>query len=355
MLTTSVSPTFLLDEEGELTDSAVMNLSHVITEFSFGPYFPDIAQPLDNSFELTHEREPTVRRSPVVMLTLMSAFIAYQYFLHIVPTTYVAPRSQPLRTNQYSVTHYTRQVDHGRGTPGIFFKFELDPLNIAIHQRTTTFGQFFTRWLPSPGAQLFAYPIFPSRCIGVVGGIFVCVSYAVRVGAKAIDVVTGADKSSGLVPPTPTKVSGTRSKWVGGDIRARGKGSGSTRVVQQGNGWVVEKDSPYGSPYLGTSNSPLPSPYLPNSPGTPSFGPPPSVTRSSFGPISPVPPSPVTLSPSTNTLPPYSPRVPYTPSLLSRSTSLTHNDDTAPGTPSYNHFPPTPGPSDDFGDAKKSD
>lgn len=29
-----------------------MNLSHVITEFSFGSFFPDISQPLDNTFEL---------------------------------------------------------------------------------------------------------------------------------------------------------------------------------------------------------------------------------------------------------------------------------------------------------------
>jgi len=195
------------------------------------------------------------------------------------------------------------------------------------------------------------------RCIGVVGGIFVCVSYAVRVGVKAIDVVTGTDQSSGLVPPTPTKVSGARSKWTGGDLRARGKGPGSTRVVQQGNGWVVEKDSPYGSPYnspyLGTSNSALPSPYLPTSPGTPSFGPPPSVTRSTFGPVSPVPPSPGTRSLSINAPPPYSPRVPHTPSLLSRPASF-HQNDPAPGTP-HNHFPPTPGPSDSFSDAKKSE
>lgn len=32
-----------------LTSPAVMNLSHVIHEFSFGPYFPRIVQPLDNS------------------------------------------------------------------------------------------------------------------------------------------------------------------------------------------------------------------------------------------------------------------------------------------------------------------
>lgn len=33
-----------------------MNLSHIITEFSFGPYFPEIVQPLDNSFESTDKR-----------------------------------------------------------------------------------------------------------------------------------------------------------------------------------------------------------------------------------------------------------------------------------------------------------
>jgi hypothetical protein len=35
--------------------STAINLSHVITEFSFGPYFPDITQPLDYSYEVTHE------------------------------------------------------------------------------------------------------------------------------------------------------------------------------------------------------------------------------------------------------------------------------------------------------------
>jgi len=34
-----------------------MNLSHIITEFSFGPYIPDIVQPLDYSYEKTYERK----------------------------------------------------------------------------------------------------------------------------------------------------------------------------------------------------------------------------------------------------------------------------------------------------------
>jgi hypothetical protein len=41
----------------EHTDHALMNLSHVIHEFSFGPYFPEIAQPLDSSVEVSNERK----------------------------------------------------------------------------------------------------------------------------------------------------------------------------------------------------------------------------------------------------------------------------------------------------------
>lgn len=41
-----------------------MNLSHVITEFSFGPYFPDIAQPLDYSFEIANQRMSTFLKIP---------------------------------------------------------------------------------------------------------------------------------------------------------------------------------------------------------------------------------------------------------------------------------------------------
>ena len=106
-----------------------MNLSHVISEFSFGPHFPDMTQPLDYTFEVT--KEP---------------FVAYQYFLHVVPTEYIAPRSQPLRTNQYSVTHYTRVLQHNQATPGIFFKFDLDPLALTIHQRTTSLVQLLIRY-----------------------------------------------------------------------------------------------------------------------------------------------------------------------------------------------------------------
>ncbi|KAF7317349.1 hypothetical protein HMN09_00470900 [Mycena chlorophos] len=302
-------------------DHNLMNLSHVITEFSFGPYFPDIVQPLDNSFEVTDEH-----------------FVAYQYFLHVVPTTYIAPRSSPLRTAQYSVTHYTRVMDHHSGTPGIFFKFDLDPMSITIHQRTTSFIQLII------------------RCVGVIGGVFTCMGYAIKVGTAAVDAVTGADSGNIAAEPVST-TSALRSKFTGGALRARPK---SGRLIPQGNGWVMEGTpgspgyeyagsnggtpvsagfsvppaSPYSpgpgaggpaSPYANAYSPNLASPY--SQPGTPAFGP------GSAGP----PPRRGMNSPR-----------PLSVSSASGFPGMGVGAGSLPGTPSYGVFPPTPSPGSGF-------
>ncbi|KAF8800826.1 DUF1692-domain-containing protein [Phlegmacium glaucopus] len=69
-------------------DHKQMNFSHIVTEFSFGPHFPDLVHPLDNSFEATDKN-----------------LIAFQYFLHIVPTTYIAPRTRTLYALINTVLH----------------------------------------------------------------------------------------------------------------------------------------------------------------------------------------------------------------------------------------------------------
>lgn len=170
--------------------------------------------------------------------------------------------------------------------------------------------------------------------------------YAVRIGSKAVEVVTGGEE----VLVSSGQASGVKKKWGGGELRARarnGSASGS-RVVQQGSGWVVEKDSPYGgSPY----SSPAVSPFVNgngSAPGTPGFGPP-----SGFGPASPNRPPSIS-SPSLHPrspsygASPYTPRSPYMPSSLSRSTS---GNDSTPQTPAagYAQFPPTPGPNSSSG------
>ncbi|KAI0763353.1 endoplasmic reticulum vesicle transporter-domain-containing protein [Trametes elegans] len=302
-------------------DHKLMNLSHVITEFSFGPYFPDITQPLDNSLEITQD-----------------PFVAYQYFLHVVPTTYIAPRSAPLNTHQYSVTHYTRVLDHHRGTPGIFFKFDLEPMKLTIHQRTTTLVQLFI------------------RCVGVIGGVFVCMGYAVKITGHAVDAVTGADRTNGIVAAESSSVNKFGKRFGTGDLRLRP----SNRVVRQGSGWAVEGGSPYGS-YAGTpvsaafgspSPSAHPSPYAPSFPASPNPAPPPGNATYGLGlatspllgprsaasrPSSMVGGTPGSPFPTGATA--GSPYAPQSPGLLS-----------TPGTPGlYAHFPPTPNTANGYG------
>ncbi|OBZ72380.1 ER-derived vesicles protein ERV41 [Grifola frondosa] len=305
-----------------------MNLSHVITEFSFGPYFPDITQPLDNSFELTQDR---------LLADCLIAFIAYQYFLHIVPTTYVAPRSKPLHTNQYSVTHYTRVLEQHKGTPGIYFKFDLDPLSITIHQRTTSFVQLMI------------------RCVGVIGGVFVCMGYAVKITTHAVEAVSGADKTQGIVAAEATGISANiRKKFGSADLRLRSGSSGS-RVVRQGTGWAVEGGSPYGS----YASTPVSTAFANSSPFTPSFpangsaaaSPNPALTPGgrpvgyglgfsspSFGPASPSTRPPLGTPGSVGSPFPTAATAgsPYVPVAMSTPPT--------PGTANglYAHFPPTP-------------
>ncbi|RSH86879.1 uncharacterized protein EHS24_005157 [Apiotrichum porosum] len=122
----------------EHTDHALMNVSHVIHEFSFGPFFPAIAQPLDLSLESTDE-----------------PFTAFQYFLRIVPTTYIDASRRKLVTSQYA------------GIPGIFFKYDLEPMTVTIRERTTTLYQFLI------------------RLVGVVGGVWMVAAFGLRVANRA--------------------------------------------------------------------------------------------------------------------------------------------------------------------------
>ena len=290
-----------------------MNLSHVITEFSFGPYFPDITQPLDYSLELAHE-----------------PFVAYQYFLSIVPTTYVAPRSPPLLTNQYSVTHYVQPIIHGHGTPGIFFKFDLDPLAVEVNQRTTGFIQVFI------------------RVIGVVGGVWVCFGWGLKVAGKVTDKV-GLTNPHGVSGEEilSADVSGRKKSWRGADLRSRKPGTEPAWIAEGGSAYSSYANTPMsatfshpggpGSQYSGTPASP----YFPGTPSlyapAPRSAPPPP---SSGAHASHFPPSPI---PGQAAFPP-SPLLAqsaFPPSpLLGQATSL------PPGTPgsAASHFPSSPVP-----------
>ncbi|KIJ52477.1 hypothetical protein M422DRAFT_26067 [Sphaerobolus stellatus SS14] len=238
----------------EHTDHNMINMSHVINEFSFGPYFPDITQPLDYSFEIADDH-----------------FKAYQYFITVVPTTYIAPRSKPLKTNQYSVTNYQRIVPHNKGAPGIFFKFDMEPLSLTVHQRTTTFIQLLI------------------RCVGVIGGIWVCTRWSIKVGSKVTEVVVGPDKTPGIVA---AEASGVKKRWGGGELRARPNAGNASPYSSYAGTPVNSTFSNAGTP-VGSFFPSSAGPYSPASPYTGSAQHSPYLPPGSPHASSPFPPSPL--------------------------------------------------------------
>lgn len=64
--------------------------------------------------------------------------------------------------------------EHGHGVPGIFFKYDLEPMSITIRERTTTLYQFLI------------------RLVGVIGGVWTVAAFSLRVANRAQKEVTKA-------------------------------------------------------------------------------------------------------------------------------------------------------------------
>ena len=94
-----------------------------------------------------------------------------------------------------SVTHYTHEVQHDQGTPGIFFKFEPDPLHITLHQWITSFLQLLIQVV-----------------VSVFGGIFICMGYTIHITTCTIEVISSADQTFWIVAAVFQCESGLESK-----------------------------------------------------------------------------------------------------------------------------------------------
>lgn len=252
-----------------------------------------------------------------------------QYYVTVVPTVYHAPRSAPLHTNQYSVNSYRRTIEHGRGTPGIFIKFDVDPMEMHVWQRTTSFPQFII------------------RLCGVVGGVWVCASWAVKVFAKAASM-TGVVRKDDDTLVNEVENARLRKKasqrWGGSDIRARSAG---------GTGWTIDGGAP-GSPATPYSPSGAAANGYLNTP----TGASPSPSRSNSYFTAPVPanvPLPTTPLPGTpasaNFAPngqtpsyPYANGRPQPGRTMSSTSQLGNGYSSGPATPTRMDTPQTPTP-----------
>ncbi|KAK4689985.1 endoplasmic reticulum-Golgi intermediate compartment protein 2, partial [Tremellales sp. Uapishka_1] len=190
----------------EHTDHTLMNLTHVIHEFSFGPFFPAISQPLDLSLETTDQ-----------------PFTIFQYFLRIVPTTYIDASRRKLVTSQYAVTDYSHNFEHGRGVPGIFFKYDLEAMALTIRERTTSLYQFLI------------------RLVGVVGGVWTVAAFGLRVLMRAqreVSKVVVGEKEimpSSIATPSPAAMRDDGGSYFGG-------GAAASKVMSRAGSWMSGKE-----------------------------------------------------------------------------------------------------------------
>ncbi|KAI0237071.1 Endoplasmic reticulum-Golgi intermediate compartment protein 3 [Lamellibrachia satsuma] len=107
------------------------DLSHKISHLSFGMDYPGQVNPLDHTTESTEHTS-----------------VMFQYFVKIVPTTYVKANNKMIQTSQFSVTKHQRILSTGglgeSGLPGVFFMYELSPMMVKYTEKHRSFMHFLT-------------------------------------------------------------------------------------------------------------------------------------------------------------------------------------------------------------------
>ncbi|ODV63456.1 Erv41p [Ascoidea rubescens DSM 1968] len=123
---------------------ASLNFTHVISEFSFGEFYPYLTNPLDFTAKVTKEQKQS-----------------YQYYMSVVPTTY-KKLGVELQTYQYSLTEQDKlfkdlRLNH---IPGIFFKYDFEPISLLIQEKRISFIRFMTRLITICGGIMISFQWF---------------------------------------------------------------------------------------------------------------------------------------------------------------------------------------------------
>lgn len=131
----------------------------MISELSFGPHYPTLLNPLDKTIAAAD-----------------SHYYKYQYFLSVVPTIYskgsensvdayaaahgsVHPQNTKnmVFTNQYAVTSQSDAIpENPNFVPGIFFKYNIEPILLLINQHRGSFLTLVIRLVNTVAGVLVA-------------------------------------------------------------------------------------------------------------------------------------------------------------------------------------------------------
>ncbi|KAF4120093.1 endoplasmic reticulum-Golgi intermediate compartment protein 2 [Geosmithia morbida] len=136
------------------------DFSHIISELSYGPFYPSLVNPLDRTVNNVRDN-----------------FHKFQYYLSVVPTVYTHG-STTIPTNQYAVTEQSKQIDE-RSIPGIFFKYDIEPIMLVVNETRLSFLSFII------------------RVVNVVSGVLVAGHWGFTITEWARDVIGRRRRSSG--------------------------------------------------------------------------------------------------------------------------------------------------------------
>ncbi|KAL1104056.1 hypothetical protein V6Z11_D04G042200 [Gossypium hirsutum] len=106
-----------------------VNVSHMIHDLSFGPKYPGLHNPLDDTVRILHDTSGT-----------------FKYYIKIVPTEYRYISKEVLPTNQFSVSEYFSPMNEfDRTWPAVYFLYDLSPITVTIKEECRSFLHFITR------------------------------------------------------------------------------------------------------------------------------------------------------------------------------------------------------------------
>eukprot|EP00158_Paraphelidium_tribonemae_P001164 Partr_v1_DN24052_c0_g1_i1_m34598 putative Endoplasmic reticulumgolgi intermediate compartment protein len=128
---------------GPLTPTDGLNFTHVFDRLQFGFDYPGLENPLDYTYQVTQK-----------------AFATFSYFVSVIPTIYVDGWGNELITNQYSVGEHTREFEtYDNTVPGIFIKFDIQPISVRVTESRGSFPMFLIRVAAVIGGfwRLFAW------------------------------------------------------------------------------------------------------------------------------------------------------------------------------------------------------
>jgi len=107
------------------------NASHIITKLSFGEDIPRVTHPLDGQTRIVKQRSGR-----------------FQYFIKVVPATYIDRYGTVKESNQYSFSLQEAEVDtHSKAfkQPGVFFKYDIAPYRVTYREDKQFFSHFLTQ------------------------------------------------------------------------------------------------------------------------------------------------------------------------------------------------------------------